>query len=44
MPTLSERLTQSSDFLLGVELVSTRGTTDDIRAEKTMAFARDLAG
>ncbi|MCX6944920.1 MAG: methylenetetrahydrofolate reductase C-terminal domain-containing protein [Opitutales bacterium] len=44
MRTLQDRLTQSADFLLGVELVSTRGTTAEPRAAKTSAFARDLAG
>ncbi len=43
MRSLPDRLTQSSDFLLGVELVSTRGTTVEPRAAKTVAFARELA-
>ncbi len=43
MSTLSEKLGQSQDFLLGVELVSTRGTVMETRAAKTVAFARDLA-
>jgi len=41
--TLAERFAQSSDFLTGVELVSTRGTVTETRAAKTVAFARDLA-
>jgi methylenetetrahydrofolate reductase (NADPH) len=44
MISLQSRLEGSSDFLLGVELVSTRGTTAEPRAAKTVAFARDLAG
>ena len=43
MQTLSERFAQTQDFLLGVELVSTRGTVGEIRAAKTVAFSRDLA-
>jgi len=44
MSTLAEKLGRSQDFLLGAELVTTRGTTQEIRAAKTVAFARDLAG
>ncbi len=43
MRTLREKLEQSPDFLIGVELVSTRGTVTEPRAAKTVAFARDLA-
>lgn len=43
MQTLSERFAQTQDFLLGVELVSTRGTVGETRAAKTVAFSRDLA-
>jgi methylenetetrahydrofolate reductase (NADPH) len=44
METLAEKLGHSRDFLLGVELVSTRGTIEETRAARTVAFARDLAG
>lgn len=43
MTTLREKLEQSNDFLIGVELVSTRGTVTENRAARTVAFARDLA-
>jgi methylenetetrahydrofolate reductase (NADPH) len=43
MPALSERFAGSADFLIGVELVSTRGTLAGPSAAKTVAFARDLA-
>jgi methylenetetrahydrofolate reductase (NADPH) len=43
MLTLPERFAQTQDFLLGVELVSTRGTVGETRAAKTVAFSRDLA-
>jgi methylenetetrahydrofolate reductase (NADPH) len=43
MSTLRDRLEQTNDFLLGVELVSTRGTVVETRAAKTVAFAHDLA-
>lgn len=43
MTPLAEKLERSSDFLIGVELVSTRGTVVETRAAKTVAFARDLA-
>jgi methylenetetrahydrofolate reductase (NADPH) len=43
VPTLEEKFSQSQDFLTGVELVSTRGTGTEVRAAKTVGFARDLA-
>ncbi|QYM79857.1 methylenetetrahydrofolate reductase C-terminal domain-containing protein [Horticoccus luteus] len=44
MNRLAERLGASSDFLIGVELVSTRGGLDQPHAAKTLSLARDLAG
>lgn len=44
MATLEQKLAAPSGFLIGAELVSTRGTTGDTRAAKTVAFAHDLAG
>lgn len=41
--TLREKLETTSDFLLGVELVSTRGTVTETRAAKSLAFAEELA-
>ena len=43
MTTLAEKLGRSRDFLIGVELVSTRGTVFEPRAAKTVAFAHELA-
>lgn len=43
MATLPEKFSDTQDFLLGVELVSTRGTVTETRAAKTVAFARDIA-
>ncbi len=43
MTTLPDKFARTSDFLLGVELVSTRGTVAETRAAKTVAFSRDLA-
>jgi len=43
MSTLREKLELTSDFVVGVELVSTRGTVIETRAARTIAFARDLA-
>lgn len=43
MTTLQDKLEHSSDFLIGVELVSTRGTVLETRATKTVEFARGLA-
>lgn len=43
MSRLGQRLEASSDFLIGVELVSTRGTVVETRAARTVAFARELA-
>ncbi len=44
MKTLTDNLADSRNFLIGVELVSTRGTLEEVRAARTVAFARDLAG
>lgn len=41
--TLREKLEGTRDFVLGVELVSTRGTVIGTRAAKSVAFAHDLA-
>jgi methylenetetrahydrofolate reductase (NADPH) len=41
--TLQEKLEGTRDFLVGVELVSTRGTVAETRAARSVAFARDLA-
>jgi methylenetetrahydrofolate reductase (NADPH) len=41
---LTDKLAAKEDFLLGVELVSTRGTLEEVRAARTVTFARDLAG
>lgn len=43
MATFREKLERTEDFLLGAELVSTRGTITEVRAARTVAFARDLA-
>lgn len=43
MITLADKLERSNDFLIGVELVSTRGTVQETRAEKTVEFSHDLA-
>lgn len=43
MTTLAEKFERSRDFLIGVELVSTRGTVAETRAAKTVEFSRDLA-
>jgi methylenetetrahydrofolate reductase (NADPH) len=42
MHTLSEKLSQPNRFLLGVELVTTRGTMADSQALETRTFATDL--
>src|SRR4051812_28720167 len=42
MYTLREKLTGNSRFLLGVELVSTRGTMADEQAIETRSFATEL--
>lgn len=44
MSTLAEKLTQPGKFLIGTELVSTRGTLGDPRAARTLELARDLVG
>ena len=41
--TLREKLERTADFVLGVELVSTRGTVTETRAARTLAFAEELA-
>ncbi|MDI1336891.1 MAG: methylenetetrahydrofolate reductase C-terminal domain-containing protein [Lacunisphaera sp.] len=41
--TLREKLEGTTDFVVGVELVSTRGTLAGTRAARTVAFARELA-
>ncbi|MFO1450044.1 MAG: methylenetetrahydrofolate reductase C-terminal domain-containing protein [Opitutaceae bacterium] len=41
--TLREKLETTSTFVLGVELVSTRGTVTETRAAKTVGFADELA-
>lgn len=41
--TLREKLETTSDFLIGVELVSTRGTVTETRAARTVSFAEELA-
>lgn len=43
MPSLPEKFAQTGAFVIGVELVSTRGTLAEMRAGRTVAFARDLA-
>lgn len=43
MKTLSEKLQSSDAFLLGVELLSTRGSMFESRARKTRDFATELA-
>jgi methylenetetrahydrofolate reductase (NADPH) len=42
--TFPERLADEQRFLLGVELVSTRGTVWEKRGAKTLAFSHALAG
>jgi methylenetetrahydrofolate reductase (NADPH) len=41
--TLREKLESSRDFVIGVELVSTRGTVAETRAAKSVSFANELA-
>ena len=43
MQTLADKFELSRDFLIGVELVSTRGTVAETRAAKTVEFSHDLA-
>jgi len=43
MKTLADKFEGSREFLIGVELVSTRGTVVETRAAKTVEFSRDLA-
>jgi len=43
MPNLQRKLEQTPAFLIGAELVSTRGTLNSSRAARTVAYARDLA-
>jgi methylenetetrahydrofolate reductase (NADPH) len=42
--TLREKLEGTRDFVIGVELVSTRGTVTETRAAKSVTFADELAG
>ena len=44
MPTLQQKFETTPDFLIGVELVTTRGLRNEKRAAKTQSFARDLEG
>jgi methylenetetrahydrofolate reductase (NADPH) len=41
--TLREKLEGTTDFVFGVELVSTRGTVTEMRASRTVAFADELS-
>lgn len=41
--TLRHKLEETHDFVIGVELVSTRGTVTETRAGKTVDFAAELA-
>jgi len=41
--TLRDKLEKSGDFVIGVELVSTRGTVTETRSARTLAFAEELA-
>jgi len=43
MSTLPDKFVASSEFMLGVELVSTRGTVLETRASKTLGFSQELA-
>jgi methylenetetrahydrofolate reductase (NADPH) len=43
MSTLRDKLEGSDRFLVGVELVSTRGTVEEARAVRALRFARELA-
>jgi methylenetetrahydrofolate reductase (NADPH) len=42
MRSLQEQLTQTNDFLYGIELVSSRGILDDVKAAKTREMANAL--
>lgn len=42
MQTLRQRLDATNDFLIGVELVTTRGTMKETKAKRTRALASDL--
>ncbi|HMO16306.1 MAG TPA: hypothetical protein PKA83_19460, partial [Pirellulaceae bacterium] len=42
MYTLSEKLSTQSNFAIGVELVTTRGTMDDVQAVRARTFAAQL--
>ena len=42
MYTLRDKLAEPNRFLLGVELVSTRGTMADQQAQQARAFAKEL--
>ena len=43
MSTLPDKFVASSEFMLWVELVSTRGTVLETRASKTLGFSQELA-
>lgn len=43
MTDLQRKLEQTRDFVIGAELVSTRGTVAETHAARTVGFARDLA-
>ncbi|BET66621.1 methylenetetrahydrofolate reductase C-terminal domain-containing protein [Opitutales bacterium ASA1] len=43
MSDFRHKLEATNDFVVGVELVSTRGTVQETLASRTVAFARDLA-
>jgi len=43
MNAFQQKLENPDAFLIGAELVSTRGTIADVRAGRTVAYARDLA-
>ncbi|MBI2497387.1 MAG: methylenetetrahydrofolate reductase C-terminal domain-containing protein [Opitutae bacterium] len=44
MSALQQEFDRGDRFLVGVELVSTRGTVNETRVGRTLAFAHDLAG
>ena len=43
VPSLRRKFETTAEFLIGAELVSTRGTTTGMRASATVAYGRDLA-
>ena len=44
MLTFREKLADPARFLIGVELVSTRGTMEDQQAIQTRSFANEMVG